>query len=354
MIAVVLLALVLQALCHNAVSVLFSPQESPAFSFVAFVLAAVVFIVVRQLRARSTRTSTGGATTGPASEPATESPRSTTPAAAADASSRREIRRWIRAINVAGAVSFICFYAALTLLPASVVTVVEASAGPLVLLGLVTLVSGKHRTLVRRRGPVQWLLASVMPVIGIMMCVTALREHGTAETVAGAVLALVSGVGVAFVSVSSHHLARHGVSPTHVMSVRFHLSYVLALALHFVTAGAVPTDVQRLLLMGALGLGAVVVPLFLFQIALHRIRPIVFLLLFSCLPAITLALEWALGRTPDTALLALTGAGLAVSVAYVLSDHPGGRRARRSRPVPPYAFVLVRRLSLRYADGGMP
>ncbi|MFG2196713.1 EamA family transporter [Streptomyces sp. NPDC048639] len=326
MIALVLFALFLQALCHNAVSILLSPRESLAFSFVAFVLAAVVFLVVRHLGGRSSRTPTGRAT----KEPATTGPLSTAPTTAERASADREVRRWVRAINVAGAVSFLCFYAALTLLPASIVTVVEASAGPLVLLGLVTLSSSRNGTLVHKRGRAQWLLASVMPLISLLMCVAALREHSTAETVAGAALALVSGVGVAFVAVSSHHLARHGVSPTHVMSVRFHLSYILALALHFITAGALPTDWQRLLLMVALGLGAVVVPLFLFQIALHRIRPIVFLLLFSCLPAITLGLEWALGRAPDTTLLALTGAALAVSLAYVLSEHPSSHRARKA------------------------
>ncbi len=250
----VLGAVALQAAVQGLMTGEISTGGSLLFDTVAFGLCTAIFVIVRR--------ATGSRRLGPA-----------------------ECRLMVR-MNVLSAITFVGFYASLTLIPASTTNALETAVGPIVV---------AHSTRRSRS------TAALLGALALALAIHSWDSSGWAA-VSGALLAVVAGWGMARIAVLSRRLGDLGVGAITVTAHRFHATYLLAGAL-WLSTGADTTGVA---VLAGYGLLAVVAPLFLLQVGLQRADPLAATMVVVAAPSITYAVQVAAGAPFDLVTFALT------------------------------------------------
>jgi inner membrane transporter RhtA len=265
----VVVAILMQALSNGLLSDNLSGNESVLLTFSAFSFSAVVFGIVARIRR-----------------------------AGADHEQQESVFRGERLkllllLNLATAVTFLCFYWSLSLVPAALASAVETGIGPLAMACYG--VRSKERG---RRVP--QLIIGVLALalaVGVAGRIASVGEAGTLLTfVLGLTAAATAGVSAAGIAVISHRFGRLKVSPVRVTAHRFHLTYVLAPAVLLGPGeglGAVPAS--RIMFIVVVAVAGVSIPLFVLQVGMQRTAPMVVTLLASVVPSLTYLTATLLG-----------------------------------------------------------
>ncbi|OIK07771.1 hypothetical protein BIV23_01990 [Streptomyces monashensis] len=291
----VVVAVVLQAVGNGLFDGRISSTDSFLISFLAFFSAAVIFNAVGALQRR-------GAT-------------------AAHVALGHRGRRLLVQLNVATAVTFLCFYLSLSLMPSGAASFLEAGVGPLVIFALLAIP--------RHTNPAWRDLPAAALVFGLA-CVSAWRFYQdsapghTSALLAGSVLALVAGTSAGCIGLISRRLGEAQVAPVTVSAHRFHLTYIIALCVLATRTDQLgsPGHIGQLWLISLL---TVTIPLFVLQIGLQRSDTFRAGMVMSCLPACTYLSASALGGEFDVPTMTLMVAAVAVPALFTMCT-------RRSRP----------------------
>lgn len=282
--ALIFVAVAFQAGVQGTMTAWIDPADSMLFSALAFALTTVVFCAIAAGR------------------------RIARPASAAPGMPWRTMV----AMNVATAVTFLSFYASISMIPAATTGALESAFGPIAIAALGYLI---RRTASSRR---QWLIAAALVVLGAALA--AQTADGVVDfgiTGLGVLLAVLAGWGMAAVTLISRSLGELGVSPVSVTAHRFHASYLAAAAIWAVGRPDVPEPGHVLLLLG-LGVLATSIPLFLLQLGVQRADPFSAMLVITALPALTYLVQLFAGVPLEPLSLLLILAIIGVSALGVL------------------------------------
>ncbi|QII09295.1 hypothetical protein BH93_27375 (plasmid) [Rhodococcoides fascians A25f] len=287
----ILAAVVMQAIVQGFMTEDISPAGSLAFSAMAFATAAAVFGCIGTMRRSD-------------AAPATRA--------------TRVSMIWM---NIATAATFLSFYVSISLIPASTTSSIESALGPVALMVIAWVVSRRREW----RGTTELLLIAVMMGLGLLLAFRTWQDSGpnagSAQTVAGLLLAIVAAIGMAAVVLLSKTMGNRGIGATWVTANRFHLTYVLA-ALVWMVSGAHPPDAGELTRLFLFGIVAVVIPLFLLQVGIQRAAPLPAIAIIALLPGVTWLAQLAAGHPIDMVSLALILGVVLVSVTFTLRTAP--------------------------------
>jgi drug/metabolite transporter (DMT)-like permease len=263
----VLGAIALQSAVHGLMSGRIAPQESLLFDTVAFGLCTAIFVLLR----RPGRLDRGSVV----------------------------LMAWM---NVLTAITFIGFYASLTLIPAATTAALETAVGPIAVAATVA------------RSPARWVFAGTLGILATLLAMrSGIGDGWTAVT--GSALAVLAGIAMAGLTVLSRRLGDRQVSPVTVTAHRFHLTYLVAATLWLATDAPLPPP-GRIATLAGYGVIAVIVPLFLLQAGLQRTEPLTAMVIIVTAPSITYLVQVATGTPYDTTTFALILGIIAVSTVY--------------------------------------
>ncbi|MFE0101631.1 EamA family transporter [Streptomyces sp. NPDC059009] len=261
----VAVAIALQALSNGLLSDNLSGSESVLLSFTAFSVSALVFGLVARFRRNGERQPLRG-----------------------------ERLRLMLVLNAATAVTFLGFYRSLSLIPAPLATAVETGIGPLAIACFRIRQSSGVRRLAEL-GLGMLALSLALAVAGRMASVG--QVESVQILVGGVALAAIAGCSAAGIAVLSYRLGQLKVSPVQVTAHRFHLTYLLALAV--LLFGDMPADgpagTRGAFIVSVAVLG-VALPLFVLQIGMQRTPPLVVTLLASAVPGLTYLVSSSAGE----------------------------------------------------------
>ena len=298
--ALVIVAIVAQAVTNGLLSGHLDGSESLLLSFTAFGLSALASGIADRRRR-----------TGGIREPL-----------------RGEPLRVMALLNCATAIAFLGFYTALTLAPAALAAAIETGIGPLVL----TLGALRQREPGHARSILLGASTLVLALGAALRAAATGPTHSAIDLAAGLTLAAVAGTAAAGIAVLSHRLGKLEVSPVTVTAHRFHLTYLLALGLLLLNPGASLRTITSpngslIVLLAVLG---VALPLFVLQIGMQRTPPIVVTLLASAVPGMTyLTAVCARGQDFDPLAFLLINASLVL--AFLGPTLIGNRNRNRKR-----------------------
>lgn len=304
----VIIAITLQALSNGLLSDHLSGAESVLLSFLAFGTSALVFGLVTKFRAGEDRQPLRGARL-----------------------------RLMLLLNVATAVTFLGFYWSLSVIPAPLASAVETGIGPLAVACFgIRRSGGARRSVETGLGALSLLLALC---VGCRM-VSNGQIESPALLLGGAGVAAVAGCSAAGIAVLSHRLGRLRVSPVQVTAHRFHLTYLLALAVLLFggrpAGGWAGSSVAFIAAVAVLGAA---LPLFVLQIGMQRTAPLVVTLMASAVPGLTYLMATLVGRQGfDLVTFVLINGSLGVAflgpvLVRRLRQDPAPVGWRRSSPV---------------------
>ena len=277
----IFIAIVFQAVVQGSMTSWISPADSMLFTALAFAFTTVIFSIVARIP---------------------EAQRTTV---------RLDIRTMV-VMNIATAVTFLAFYASISMIPAATTSALESAFGP-VAVAVLGFAFGRSRTSRSR-----WLVALALVVLGAALVgVTWDSGSAGALTVPGVLLAALAGWGMAAVTLLSHALGQAQVSPVVVTAHRFHASYLVAGLIWLFGGPELPQAGFVLTLLG-LGLLATSIPLFLLQIGLQRAQPFAAMLVVTSLPALTFVVQVMSGMHAELTSLGLIVAIIVVSALGVL------------------------------------
>ncbi|ACU77263.1 hypothetical protein Caci_8440 [Catenulispora acidiphila DSM 44928] len=261
----VTIAITLQALSNGLLSDHLSGAESVLLSFLAFGTSALVFGLATRFRASEDRQPLRGARL-----------------------------RLMLLLNVATAVTFLGFYWSLSVIPAPLASAVETGIGPLALACL----------LIRRSGGVRRLVEISLGALSLLLALLAgcrMASNGRVESPAlllgGVGIAAVAGCSAAGIAALSHRLGQLRVSPAQVTAHRFHLTYLLALAV--LVSGSRPAGGwagSSVAFIAAVAVLGAALPLYVLQIGMQRTAPLVVTLMASAVPGLTYLMASLVGR----------------------------------------------------------
>ena len=218
-------------------------------------------------------------------------------------------------MNIATAVTFISFYASISMIPAATTGALQSAFGPIAVALLSFAVTRTSSSRLR------WLIAIVLVLLGTVLAAqTWERDAGDSGTaVVGVLLAILAGWGTASVTLISRSLGERRVSPVVVTAHRFHLSFIVAAVIWIASGPPVPEPSHVLLLLG-LGVLAVTIPLFLLQVGLQKARPFSAMLIVTTLPALTYLVQLLSGESTDPFHLLLIILIIGVSMIGMRSE----------------------------------
>lgn len=228
--------------------------------------------------------------------------------------------RALRRIGIFTALSYVAFFAAMAFIPASVVSLTEIAVGPLFAVFVSAWFVGErlnHARATHRRD-----LWSAAGFFGVMFAATLLVLQAVGVSldrmVWGIVLSCFAGLGAAIIaSIARLHLAH--LSPRLVLARRFHLTYVCALALGLVFEQWIWRWDFWLLSMCVAFFG-VVLPMFLLQWGVQKVRPMITMLTLAFVPAMIYVAESVFSGHADGWVSGLIMLGVAFAVVYTLMD----------------------------------
>lgn len=291
------IAVLLQAGSNGFLSGRLDVQQSLLFSAFAFAIATALFSLIHHVGSLRKPTRRGSA-----------------PASAF---------RPMVAVNVLTAVTFLGFYLSLAYIPTALAVSVETATSPLVI-GIVRLARG-GRTSAREWG-VSVVLMICSGVLALRLQHNEIVGLASWELVLGVVLALAAGAGAAGVAMVSNRLGRLAITPVAVTANRFHLTYVLAFALLAFEPPTLADVRMQLPVLLPVAVGAVVLPLYLFQVGLQRADPLKGMTLVTTMPGLTYLAQVAFGAAFDEWAFGLT---IMITVVAMLNSRPS--RAGRQR-----------------------
>ncbi|WP_428944703.1 EamA family transporter [Pantoea sp. FN060301] len=217
-------------------------------------------------------------------------------------------------LNISTALAFLSFYISITLIPASVATLLEAAAGPLwvIIIGAAFARKKVHLTSV--------VTSLVVMTCGIVSVCIISEENFSFQTGAGIFLAVAAALGAALVAWSSKSAESLDISPIIVLAWRFHLTWILSFIIYLVTPAEKVTsgDVLNSLWLVFIG---VVMPMYFMQIGMQKSSPLVTMMCLSMLPLITYIFEVSLGSNVNVYLLMAFSVGIGASFFQVWSDN---------------------------------
>ena len=231
-----------------------------------------------------------------------------------------EDRRALRRIGIVTALSYVAFFAAMAFIPASVVSLTEIAVGPLFAVFVSAWFVGEqlnHAHATHRRD-----LWSAAGFFGVMFAATllVLKAVGVSvdQMIWGVVLSCFAGLGAAIIaSIARLHLAH--LSPRLVLARRFHLTYVCAFVLGLMFEQWIWRWDFWLLSMCVAFFG-VVLPMFLLQWGVQKVRPMITMLTLAFVPAMIYVAESVFSGHADGWVSGLITLGVAFAVVYTLMD----------------------------------
>lgn len=284
-------SVVLQAAVQGTLTTSFRPTDSLLFTAVSFSLTTVIFVPLNAIHTRRRRSSSNSGRPGVA----------------------RASRKLMTGMNVTTAITFLSFYLSISLIPAASASALETAVGPAALIALTVLV----RRRIEHAGTRQRISTALLAILGCVLGWHTWNIGGDGSTlpaaVAGVLLSMLAGVGMAAVTLLSHEFGSRGTSPVTVTAHRFHLTYVLALLLWLADAPEAPS-LSTLITLMLLGLLAVAVPLYCLQAGLQRTDPVTGIAVVITLPGVTYLVQLINGEQPHPVTSALLVAIMAVAL----------------------------------------
>jgi drug/metabolite transporter (DMT)-like permease len=203
--------------------------------------------------------------------------------------------RLFAALNVASAVTFLGLYVALVWVPAAFAASLMAGVGPIAASTLARL-SGEARPTAYWARSVGLFAASLVTAAAVQPSLldTSSWQSGPAASTAGAVLALLAGIGATVLARLSRRLGERGIAPSFVMAHRFHLTYVLA-ALSLTSHRLAEPPRLDWAVTALVAFGGVVIPLYALQIGAQRTAATVTMALLAAQPGLAYLVQGALG-----------------------------------------------------------
>lgn len=278
--AAIFAAVFLQAIGKVAYGTWLETFPSPLFVFVSFTLTAVFFLCL-------SRRGVGEFAWGP-----------------------------LILLNVATAVTFLCFFYALKLIEPAIVGAVEIGIGPVLAVLLTLLLTGEQPSFAR-----------VIVCIGILwgcgiLAAAALQGSGFASFGLSAWLGLaasaVAGLGAVLITMASKALLGRGWQFGAVLAHRFYLILPISLFLSFVSGtGGVEWSGGLAVTLMVVSIIGVLAPLYLLQVGIGKCDPYTVMVTMSALPILTFAIE---GFSPLYTWSWLTAIGLAIVTVFLVVD----------------------------------
>jgi drug/metabolite transporter (DMT)-like permease len=196
-------------------------------------------------------------------------------------------------LNISTALAFLSFYVALYFIPASLASLIEAAAGPLLMILLIYLKNIKSSA--RPSGLALWLN------VGILLCgylALSLERHGlwTATEWVGIACACLAALGACLIAIQSKTTAAMGLSAVSVLSWRLHLTWLLALSLYFWQGGSLTLAALLNMKTLALALVGIVFPMYLLQRSMQNLPPLFSMIALSFIPLFSYLVEFYLGK----------------------------------------------------------
>lgn len=231
-----------------------------------------------------------------------------------------EDSRAMRRIGIFTALSYVAFFAAMAFIPASVVSLTEIAVGPLFAVFVSAWFLGEKLSAVKtnhRRD-----LWSALIFFGVMFAATLLvlkmASVAMSNVVWGVLLSCFAGLGAAIIaSIARLHLAH--LSPRLVLARRFHLTYPCALVLGLVFEHWI-WRWDFWLLSVLVAFWGVVLPIFLMQWGVQRVRPMITMLTLAFVPAMIYVTESVFSGHANVWVSTLIAVAVLLSVVYTLLD----------------------------------
>lgn len=219
-------------------------------------------------------------------------------------------------LNVATALTFLCFFYALKLIEPAIVGAVEIGIGPVLAVLLTLVLTGERPSFGR-----------VIVCIGILcgcgvLAVAALQGSGFASFGLSAWLGLAAsaaaGLGAVLITMASKTLLGRGWQFGAVLAHRFYLILPVSLVLSVVSGtSGVEWSGGLAATLVAVSIIGVLAPLYLLQVGIGKCDPYTVMVTMSALPILTFAVE---GFSPLYTFSWLTAAGLAVVTLFLVMD----------------------------------
>lgn len=231
-----------------------------------------------------------------------------------------EDSRAMRRIGIFTALSYVAFFAAMAFIPASVVSLTEIAVGPLFAVFVSAWFVGEKLERVSTDHRRDWWGAAVF--FGMMSAATllVLKMAGIAmsHVVWGVLLSCFAGLGAAIIaSIARLHLAH--LSPRLVLARRFHLTYPCALVLGLVFENWF-WRWDFWLLSALVAFLGVVLPMFLLQWGVQKVRPMITMLTLAFVPAMIYVTESVFSGHTNVWVSSLIALAVVFSVVYTLLD----------------------------------
>ncbi len=278
--AMIILAVLLQAIGKVTFGTWLAAFPSPFFVFISFALTAAFFLAISRQGAGE--------------------------------------KAWgaLLLLNASTALTFLCFFYALKLIEPAIVGAVEIGIGPILAVGMSLALAGERPT------PLRLVVCAGILAGCLILGVAALQGSGFESFGWNAWLGLgasvAAGIGAVLITMASKALLNRGWKFGAVLAHRFYLILPISLAM---TLG---TDTSTIEWSGALWATLLVVsvvgvlaPLYFLQVGIGRCDPYTVMVTMAALPVLTFVIE---GLSPLYSWSWMTAGGLLVVTAFLLLD----------------------------------
>lgn len=209
-------------------------------------------------------------------------------------------------LNVSTALAFVSFYISITLIPASIATLLEAAAGPLwiIIIGV---------TFSRKKVFLTSIITSMLVMLCGVVSVCIISEKIISfQVIMGIFLAIAAALGAALVAWNSEKAELLSLSPIIVLAWRFHLTWFLSLVIYaFIPVEKITSgDIFNSLWLVLVG---VVLPMYFMQKGMQKSSPLITMMCLSMLPLITYIFEITFGSRVNFYLLGVLLIGVGAS-----------------------------------------
>ena len=286
--ASILIAILLQSVTHGLMSDRLNQVDSLLFSTLAFLLTTIIFISIDYIR-RQKNYRLG----------------------IKEISLIHHISMII-ILNLLTALTFIGFYIAISLIPASTASTIEVAVGPLSVIFISILI----RSEVKKAR--DWFFAIILFFLSGLLTIIEFFKVGFHEILSlllGVSLSFIAGVGASGIAILSKYFGEQNISAITVTAHRFHLTYILSLFfLMFQTT--INIDFSEVLVLMVFAFTAVVAPLYFLQFGLQKIDSLLAIILVGTLPNFTYLAQVFFGHSFDIIVFFIINLIIVISIFY--------------------------------------
>ena len=230
-------------------------------------------------------------------------------------------------LNIATTVTFFAYFYALQYIEPAIVGALNVGSAPMFALIFALLLVGL------RPDRVQIMTCAGILCGCIALFYSAFEGEGvvTGRTaINGVIASLVAGAGAVIIAMLTKSLMQSGWSRSAILAHRFYL--IVPVALFFTVSTGIDTGVLSMpvvVVILVFALGAIIIPLFLLQIAIERTDTYTFIITMSALPVFTFLFE---AFSPAYRLSSLTAVGVTIiSATLIMSTRATNTQAQASR-----------------------